>query len=132
MKTTIHFSEVKTVIVGNYLKTDVVDFTDNGKCSQCGSCCTALLPMTDGEIRRLKAYVRKNNIRPRRKNFVVNKTIDLTCPFRDEAERKCLVYKARPEICRQFICNEEQREIFRKENSEYTVANLRVIFGEGN
>lgn len=120
------------VIAGNYFETNVVDYTENGKCSQCGSCCTALLPMTDKEIRRLKAYVRKNKIRPRRKNFVTSETIDFTCPFRDETERKCLVYKARPEICRQFICNEEQRGIFRKENSEYTVANLRVIFGEGN
>ena len=37
--------------------------------------------------------------------------VDMTCPFRDEENKKCLIYEIRPEICRQFMCNHTKEDI---------------------
>lgn len=42
------------------------DLTDNGKCTQCGACCSNLLPMTDSEIETIHKYIKKQNIKEHR------------------------------------------------------------------
>ena len=37
----------------------------------------------------------------------------MTCPFRDEATERCLIYEVRPTICQAFICNQSQEAIAR-------------------
>ena len=37
--------------------------------------------------------------------------IDMTCPFRDEANKKCTIYSVRPDICRDFVCNHSIEEL---------------------
>ena len=108
----------------------VYDFTKNGECSQCGACCSSLLPMTDKELRDLKKYVRKHHIKPVIHCFpTVEPAIDFTCPFRDDIQRKCLVYEARPEICRKFRCDKPKKHI-RGEIpgviSDYRIVNMRT------
>ncbi len=88
---------------------EVTDFTDNGKCSNCGQCCSNLLPLSDNEVKRIKEYIKKHNIKEQRHNAMVG--VDMTCPFRSEATRKCLIYEIRPEICRQFMCNHTKEDI---------------------
>ena len=44
----------------------VYDFTDNGKCSNCGSCCTCNLPLTEQEIVIIKRYIKQHNIKPKK------------------------------------------------------------------
>lgn len=86
---------------------NITDFTKDGKCSGCGECCGALLPVTRGEIKRIKRYIFKHNIKPH-KTEVAPATdffIDLTCPFRNEKEKKCDIYEVRPLICKCFMCN---------------------------
>ena len=90
---------------------DITDFTENGKCSNCGQCCSNLLPMSEQEIKRIKAYIKKHRIKEQRHNVAVG--IDMTCPFRDEANRKCLVYEVRPAICRKFMCNHKTEDIMK-------------------
>ena len=87
----------------------VTDFTNNGKCSNCGQCCSNLLPLADGEVERIKRYIKKHKIKEQRHNAMV--VVDMTCPFRDEANKKCLIYEIRPEICRQFMCNHTKADI---------------------
>lgn len=87
------------------------DFTVNGKCSNCGQCCSNMLPMSKREVKRIKAYIKQHDIKEQRHNMLVG--IDMTCPFRDEANRKCLVYEVRPAICRQFMCNHTKEDIMR-------------------
>lgn len=87
----------------------VKDFTKNGKCSNCGKCCTNLLPLSDAEVKRIKSYIKKHKIKEQRHNVAVG--VDMTCPFRDEANRKCLIYEIRPAICRQFVCNHTYEDI---------------------
>ena len=90
---------------------EVTNFTDNGKCSSCGQCCSNCLPLSDSEVKQIKAYIKKHNIKEQRHNFMVG--TDMTCPFRDEANKKCLIYEIRPEICRQFMCNHTKDDILK-------------------
>ena len=88
---------------------EVTDFTTNGKCSGCGQCCSNCLPLSDKEVSRIKAYIKKHDIKEQRHNFMVG--VDMTCPFRDDVGGKCLIYEIRPEICRQFMCNHTKEDI---------------------
>lgn len=88
---------------------NVIDFTKDGKCSNCGQCCSNLLPLSNDEVKQIKSYIKKHKIKEQRHNFIQG--VDLTCPFRDEANKKCLVYEIRPAICRQFMCNHSQKDI---------------------
>lgn len=89
-----------------------VDCTVDGECSRCGGCCGDFLPLDDIDIKNLKKYIRKHNIKPAHKAFINPQHIDMTCPFRDEKNRSCMVYPARPEICQVFQCDQtrEQRD----------------------
>ncbi len=85
-----------------------VNHTDNGTCIQCGDCCGSLLPLNDDEIKRIKKFVRDNNVKPcRHTTLMPGTTFDLTCPFLDEAkkDKKCRIYKVRPLICRLYKCD---------------------------
>lgn len=90
---------------------NVTDFTENGRCSNCGKCCSDILPLSRMEIDRIKRYIKTHGIREQRHNGRTG--ADLTCPFRDEKARKCLIYKVRPDICRVFMCNYTAEDIAR-------------------
>lgn len=108
--------------------TNVTDFTINGKCSQCGQCCSNLLPLSDKEIARIKAYIKKHGIKEQRHNALM--TVDMTCPFRDERNKKCLIYDIRPKICRVFQCNQERDEIVANKMRMHGVNNVVLMRNE--
>ena len=88
------------------------DFTENGKCCQCGACCSDLLPMTDKEIKTIKEYIAKHNIKEcRHLSVLAEPTFDLTCPFlnTDKDKEKCMIYPVRPKICSSFTCCPSKR-----------------------
>lgn len=87
----------------------ITDFTKDGKCSSCGSCCSDCLPMSEYEVKKVKSYIKAHNIKEQRHNAMQG--VDMTCPFRDEAHRKCLIYQVRPAICKQFMCNHTIEDI---------------------
>lgn len=89
----------------------VKDFTKDGKCSNCGQCCSNLLPLSEAEIKRIKAYIKKHGIKEQRHNALM--AVDMTCPFRDERNKKCLIYDIRPAICREFMCNHTHADILK-------------------
>lgn len=95
----------------------ITDFSNGGSCSNCGSCCTGILPLTQGEIKRIKRYVSVKKIKEQRHNALIG--YDATCPFRDEEKRECLIYEVRPEICRRFICSNDIETITRNRNALY-------------
>lgn len=43
----------------NEMESGVYNFCQNGKCIGCGECCSALLPVSEKEIRIIKKYVKK-------------------------------------------------------------------------
>ena len=86
-----------------------------GNCTRCGECCAACLPITRKEEKRIKEYVKQNNIEP--EFFQTEKDINLNCCFYDRTNKICKIYEVRPNICRSFKCN---RNIFKldKEKEE--------------
>lgn len=116
----------------------VYDFTDNGKCVQCGNCCSNLLPMSKAEIETILRYIKKHHI-TEQKHFLplAVPSIDLTCPFLDDGKKteKCTIYAVRPQICRSFPCNPEERakgdsELFKCVEQLVPVNVREVFFGK--
>lgn len=113
----------------NDLSHGVYNFTQNGKCSECGNCCTALLPVTKEEVKTIKRYIKRKGVKPIKNDI----DIDLTCPFRNEKERICNIYEVRPYICRSFICSKMQNDIDREKeklnfDKRFSVINMREYF----
>lgn len=107
----------------------VYDFTKDGKCSSCGSCCSRYLPLSSKELKEIKRYVKKYHIKPQ-KHFAptIEPTLDFTCPLRNDAERKCMCYEVRPQICRSFLCSNPKNGIMATKqefHAKYRVVDLR-------
>lgn len=105
-------------------ETIIKDYTVNKKCSGCGECCSNLLPISIREIKIIKSYIKKYKIKEQRHNFMVGS--DMTCPFRDDLKKKCLIYEVRPAICRQFMCNYTMEDILKAKKHFHE--NCRVVF----
>ena len=89
------------------LNNGTYDLTENGKCTQCGGCCSNLLPMTDKEIEVIHKYIKRYRIKEYKHMIpLAQPVIDMTCPFLndDKPTEKCMIYEVRPQICRNFIC----------------------------
>ena len=52
--------------------------------------------------------------------------VDMTCPFRDERNKKCLIYEIRPAICREFMCNHSHDDIMKAKLDIHKIN--RVVF----
>lgn len=113
----------------NDMKDGVYDFTKEGECSSCGACCSSLLPISEKEMKVIKRYVKKNHIKPQKHiPPTVEPTFDLTCPFRDDNNRICIIYSLRPQICRSFKCDKPQNDIWatkREFHAKYRVVDMR-------
>ena len=84
----------------------IINYTDNGKCSNCGECCGNVLPLTEQDIKAMKGYIKNHNVQPENHTPpVLNQFIDMVCPLRNNRENKCNIYPARPTICRLFKCD---------------------------
>lgn len=84
---------------------NVQDMTLNGECSRCGSCCGLFIPFTKQELNEIKQYVKDNNIKPYNRINPMTGDMKAHCCFYNEKERKCMVYRVRPYVCRDFKCN---------------------------
>lgn len=97
------FSSIRAVVEAGE---QYQDNTADGKCSSCGECCADLLPLSDSEVERLRKYAEKHHLKEHTEATIFDREyLDLTCPFRNHAEKKCDVYPVRPLICRKFICS---------------------------
>ena len=118
------------------MKSGVYDFTEDGKCSNCGQCCSDILPISEEDIKRIKAFMKKHGVKEQ-KHFVpisVPIAFDLTCPFRDNANKRCVIYPVRPEICRDFKCDHPKKQIEldkAKYHSLYLPHSMRLTFFGG-
>ena len=116
----------------NNMKSGIYDFTVDGKCSSCGACCSNVLPLSGKEIKEIKRYVKKHRIKEQKHLApMANNILDLTCPFRDDINRKCLIYDIRPGICRDFQCDkpakgiQASKELYHK---KHQIVDLREEF----
>lgn len=111
----------------------VYDYTEGGECSNCGECCTDILPVTKEELARIKRYVLKHGIKEHKHNYpMISPPVDLTCPFRNDKEKKCDIYEARPAICREFRCDKPSKgERSKLEAGNRFVVSMRRTFYGG-
>lgn len=88
----------ENLCIGEQLSTTCCNFTVNGECSNCGSCCGNILPLSDKEVKRIKTYVKKHRIKAYNNipNIMNQQLVDMTCPFRDNDKKICTIYDARP------------------------------------
>lgn len=117
------------------MESGAYDFTVDGKCSNCGSCCSNFIPVSSKEIKLIRRYVEKHKIKEQKRLIpTADPYIDCTCPFRSEEERKCLVYEVRPAICRDFQCDKPAKHIKANKNlyhGKYMVCDMRREFFGG-
>lgn len=111
---------IETSTLGEYQerKDEVTDFTVDGKCSQCGGCCSRTLPLTDKEKETIKKFVKKKKLKPHRipiNPLLAEQPIDFTCPFlqfdRDGDGTWCSIYNVRPGVCKAFQCNKDDGQV---------------------
>lgn len=111
----------------------VKDFTDGGKCSKCGGCCNDLLYLSDTEIKDIKSYIKKHNIKEHTCSNVEQNALDFTCPFLND-EGTCNIYSVRPKICRMFLCSKSEDVIERNQKmfkARFTLRSMRDTFFTG-
>lgn len=92
---------------------NIVDNTCNGQCSNCGECCTGILPLSNNEIDKIHKYIKKYHIERSYHNYqALDDYIDGRCPFRDDENKRCNIYEVRPNICRKFLCNQNLKFVY--------------------
>ena len=69
-----------------------------------------LLPITLDEYKTIKEFIQTHDIKQQpyakdSKNFYAD------CPFHDRINKKCTIYKVRPEVCKNFQCYRTQKRI---------------------
>lgn len=118
------------------MESGVFDFTKDGECSSCGQCCSNFLPVSGKEIKQIQRYIRKKRI-PEQKHIIPTSAPveDWTCPFRDNTNRRCVIYQVRPAICRDFRCDKPKKQISADKamyHGKYLVVDMRKkFFDEG-
>lgn len=90
----------------------VTNLTVDGQCSNCGSCCSNTLPISSKEVKVIERYIRKHGVKEQRRVLpTADDYVDMSCPFRSETEKKCLIYPVRPAVCREFRCDQSPEKI---------------------
>ena len=96
-------------ILRDKIENTILDYSTGGECSRCGRCCSNLLSMTLEDVHRIRDYLQTHSIipaAPARPDRFRDIPFD-SCPFCNlsEKEATCMIYNARPAICRKFLCN---------------------------
>lgn len=95
----------------------IEDYTKEGKCSQCGNCCSGILPLSMADIKRIHKYMETHKLKEHRSGVaMMTGQVDGTCPFRDDVNKRCDIYDVRPAICRVFICNKSKENAVKDRN----------------
>lgn len=78
------------------------------ECECCGDCChIAVLSITDDELAQMHEYIDANDIVPIDRGYE-------RCPLRGD-DGKCMVWEARPKICKLYNCKVPRHEIVRED-----------------
>lgn len=122
----------------NDYKSGLYNFTHDGKCSECGNCCSRYLAMNNKEINTIREYIKRHGIVQQKHALFVHKDplFDATCPFLDDTKsnHKCTIYEVRPLICREFKCDKWQevdRSSVLYKSNLHPVDATEVFFGKG-
>ena len=88
---------------------DMKNNTINGMCSNCGECCSDILPLSTREITKIDMYIKKKaHLYEIRNNHEAQN--EAICPFRNDRQKKCDIYEVRPYICQAFKCDTQPEQ----------------------
>lgn len=93
------------------MKALVSNNTCNGNCSQCGECCAEFLTITKQEAETITNYLKQHPEIKCQHHSSSSDKIYVLCPFNDQVTHRCLIYDARPKICRDFICSMSPKDM---------------------
>lgn len=114
------------------MKNGVYDCTQGGECSNCGGCCSNLLPVSTKEVKRIREHIRRKHVAESvHRPPTAEPVMDWTCPFRDNEKKICTIYEVRPAICMDFRCDKPRQQIEadkRMYHGKYSVINMRETF----
>lgn len=100
---------------------DCTNYCDScGNCSRCGQCCAASIPLTRKEEKRIREYIKQNEIEP--EVFQTETDMNLQCCFYDRKKKMCKIYEVRPSICRSFKCNRALKELLKERDINHEKA----------
>jgi len=108
-------------------------FLKDGKCSNCGECCSNLLPLTLQEKQRIIKIIKKRNLKPVcHFKAPLNVNYDMVCPLLG-TDKKCLIYKDRPQICKTYSCGKSIKnggmEYYNTGSAiQAVITNMRTLF----
>lgn len=107
------------------------NFVD-GKCSECGECCGHLLPLSGADIKRLRRYLKKHPVKLQEKEVLVRCDLLNSCPFlaKDRSTERCMIYPARPEICRLYNCYDRRHGKMTGDIKKYKPYNMNLLLKE--
>lgn len=72
-------------------------------CQNCGDCC-GMIPAFPEEVDHIKLYLKQHPEIIEKARLQSHRSFN--CPFRDNNEKKCMVYSVRPIVCRLMgVCN---------------------------
>ena len=85
---------------------------------------------TADEIKTIKAYISRHNIKPENHCRPEANDLDWLCPFRDEKHKRCNIYDVRPSICKFFRCDMQfdTTAITKKAKKERRFIDVRMTF----
>lgn len=94
-------AQVEGMLFARLMQEQPVTDMRRSDCRGCGECCGRWIPLTIADRVRLEGYVRTHGIEP---HSLPPQVADLVCPYLDLESRECMVYEARPEVCRHYSC----------------------------
>jgi Fe-S-cluster containining protein len=118
----------------NDFNSGTFDLTENGKCTECGSCCGVYLPLTEKEIATIRKYINEHHIKECKHGSgipLAEPVLDMCCPFLDDSKKthKCTIYPVRGKVCEDFTCCPSKRQPIDVEHAvETKIVNVRETF----
>lgn len=89
-------------------------------CKQCGTCCEiTVLAMLPEELDKMHSYITENNIKP-------NTEDKGKCCF-VQADGRCGIWEARPQVCKLFNCHVPRFEVLRQNPNITVPENLILV-----
>lgn len=101
-------------MIENSLRDEVVAM-NNPECKDCNECCSMGTLLTDEEYEHLKRFLKKDKYGKflyqqglvTIHKYLKQGTVYWMCPF--SHGKRCRIYSKRPQMCRQFHCDESEK-----------------------
>lgn len=91
------------------------------ECERCGACCRVnVLAMTHEEVARVRDYITRHGIRP------IDRGKQGCCLQRASGDG-CMVWEARPQVCRLHNCHVSRIEILRRNPSIHVPEDIPLV-----